>query len=393
MNQPGPVTAVDPDRVRTLRWSANDVDLPEVVSQVRRLHTELAGRDADWDEHPHPRNCALNLVVTLGDHHRAIACDKLVAGLGPSHPLRAILLHLGGGKGPGVLDAEVTSEAHQLVRGFPVQREQVLLHVRGEAAEHLSSLVEPLLVPDVMTYLWWSGREPLGGMGLQEAIRFSDVLVVDSTHFERAAERLLEIADLMERHESPIGVTDFRWTRLRPWIDCIAQFFAPPERRALLAGVQEIDVEVAGSGPDSRIAGALLAGWMAAGLRWRFAGVRADGGDRTVGVARSEAGHEVRLTLRSAPDSRREAGDVLSVRVAASAGSRTASLSIEREPGGRHARVTIQLDGSQLLHQRLPFPRQGDPDLLVQALWSGRRDPLFERALVTSVPVLEALAA
>ena len=46
----------------------------------------------------------LNLVVGLGDKHRAEQCDKLVAKLAASHPLRAILVHLHGGRGAGTLD-------------------------------------------------------------------------------------------------------------------------------------------------------------------------------------------------------------------------------------------------------------------------------------------------
>jgi glucose-6-phosphate dehydrogenase assembly protein OpcA len=388
-NPPSPVATVEPERIRSLRWSGEDVELEDVVAQLRRMQNELAA--ADPGDHPHPRNCVLNLVVTLGDHHRALACDRLVASLGPSHPLRAILLHLGGGDGPGDLDAELMSEAHQLLRGFPVQREQILLHVRGGAAEHLASLVEPLLVPDVPTYLWWSEREPLGDQALQEAMRFTDVLVVDSLHFHRPAGSLLEIADLIQRHESPIGVTDFRWSRLRPWMDAIGQFFSPGDRQAFLTGLESIEAECAGSGPASRITAALLVGWAASALRWRFLDVRAEDPDRTTAVVEDPAGRRVPLALRSTPGSRQEEGKLVAVRVAARAGGRRCTVAIEKEASGGHARLTIDLGGPRPVQQRLTLPRQDDANLLVQALWSSRRDPVFERALIAAVPLLEVM--
>ncbi len=387
----GPVAPLRQDRVRTLRWGATNVELPEVVRHLRRMEIALAERAGDPGEHPNPRNCALNLVVTLADHHRAEASDRLIASLGPSHPLRAILLHLGGGTGPGTLDAEITSEAHQLFEDFAVEREQVLLHVRGEAAEHLSSLVEPLLVPDVPTYLWWSGREPLDSQALQEAIGFSDVLVVDSTRFERPAEALRQLAALVDRPDVRIGVADFRWGRLRPWRDAIGQFFAPARRRAFLPGLQEVTAESAGSGPASRVGAALLAGWAAAALGWRFTGVEAAGPDGTQAIAETLAGSGVRLALRSVPDSQLDEGELLAVRITSRAGDEDCFLAIERDPEGGHARVSIDMGGEPTLHQRLTLPRLGDPDLLVQVLWVSQRDPVFERSLVAATDLLEAL--
>jgi glucose-6-phosphate dehydrogenase assembly protein OpcA len=386
----GPMAPLRQDRVRTLRWAAADVELPEVVEQLSRLESELAEHDTLAGEQPHPRNCALNLVVIVGDRHRAEACDQLVAGLGPSHPLRAILLHLGGrGSGLGTLDAEIVSEAHHLVTGFPIQREQVLLHVRGEAVEHLDSLVEPLLVPDVPTYFWWDGEEPLDGPALREAMRFADVLVVDSTRFDRPAEVLLQLAAVLDRTDVAVGLRDFRWGRLRPWRDAIGQFFAPEPRQRFLRGLREVISESAGTGPASRVGAALLAGWAAASLGWRFTQVRAAGTEATEAVARTPAGHDVRLTLRSAPESTLQPGDLQAVRIRCEDGGEECRLAIEREGG--HARVSIDMGGAPTVHQRLTLPREGDPDLLVNVLWASRRDPVFERSLVAAKELLEAL--
>jgi glucose-6-phosphate dehydrogenase assembly protein OpcA len=386
----GPMAALRQDRVRTLRWAGADVELPEVVDQLGRLETELAEHDAVAGDQPHPRNCALNLVVTVGDRHRAEACDQLVAGLGPSHPLRAILLHLGGrGSGVGTLDAEIVTEAHHLVTGFPIQREQVLLHVRGEAVEHLSSLVEPLLVPDVPTYFWWDGEQPLDGPALREAMRFADVLVVDSTNFDRPAEVLLQLAALLASSDVVIGLRDFRWGRLRPWRDAIGQFFAPEPRHGFLRGMREVTAESAGTGPGSRVGAAILAGWAAASLGWRFTEVHAAGSEATEAVARTPAGHDVRLALRSIPDSRLAPGDLQAVRIRCEDGHDECRLVIEREGG--HARVTIDMGGGPTVRQRLTLPREGDPDLLVHVLWASRRDPVFERSLAEATPLLEAL--
>jgi glucose-6-phosphate dehydrogenase assembly protein OpcA len=382
---------LEEDRVRGQRWEAEDTDLETVMAHMRELHRAVTEHDAGDQDHPHPRNCVLNLVVGLDDKHRVTACDKLVAGLATSHPLRAILVHLHGGGGPGMLDAQITTEAHKLVSGFPVQREQVLLHVRGEASHHLSSLILPLLVDDVPTYLWWSGRHRLSEAVVQDAISFSDVLVVDSARFEHPIDELLELAQLVTDPDAPVGVADFRWGRLRPWQDAISHFFGPAGRRELLSGLREVTVEAAGTRPNDRVGGALLFGWMASALRWRSAMVL-PGDDATSTIVDVAGEHPVRVTIRSVPHDDLRHGELLTVRLAGRAGRRTFTLSIEHDTeGDDHAHVTVDLDGGEPVLQRLALPRLGDPELLTHALWSTQRDPVFHGALRDAAPLLAAM--
>jgi len=386
------ITPLHEDRVRVRRWEAADTTLEAVMAHLHELHRELTHHDANEQEHPHPRNCVLNLVVAVDEQHRATACDKLVAGLAASHPLRAILIHLHGGKGQGTLDAAITSEAHQLVSGFPVQREQVLLHVRGEAAHHLSSLVEPLLVGDIPTYLWWSGRHRLDEAIVQDAMGFSDALVVDSARFDRPVDALLQLAALVADPKGSIGVADFRWSRMRPVRDAVSQFFGPAERRGLLDGLEELTVVATGTGPDDRGAAALLAGWMAAAMDWRFEAPVTSGADATEADAGTAAGHRVRVTLRSAPNERLHRGELQRVLLAGRRGRRTFSLSLERDPGGDdHGHLEIVFDGGPPVRQRLSLARLGDPDALVHVLWARPRDPVFDGALRAATPLLEAM--
>jgi glucose-6-phosphate dehydrogenase assembly protein OpcA len=385
------MVALADDRVRVKRWHAQGVDLETVIAKLRELHAELTLHDAREGEHPHPRNCVLNLVVTVDGRHRIDSCDRTIASLAAGHPLRAILVHVHGGRGPGSLDAEITAEAHQLVTGFPVQREQILLHVRGDLGHHLASIVEPLLVSDVPTYLWWSGRERLDDAAIRDVMTFSDVLVVDSARFEHPVEALLELARLAADPDMSIGVADFRWGRVRPWRDAIGQFFAPEDRWPLLAGLREVVAETAGTGPDARVSAVLLAGWAASGLGWRFVRTAAAGEDATEAVA-GAGDHEVRLTLRSVLHPHLHHGEVTRIRLAGKSGRRAFTFTIERDPDGdKHAHVTIELGSGPPVRQRLTLPRMGDPDLLVHVLWANQRDPVFQGALLAAVPLLEAM--
>jgi glucose-6-phosphate dehydrogenase assembly protein OpcA len=386
------VAPLDDDRIRGLRWVEENTDLETVMAHLRQLHHDVVLHEVDQHEHPHPKNCVLNLVVALDDQHRVTACDKLVANLAATHPLRAILVHLHGGGGPGILDADVAVDAHKLVNGFPVQREQILLHVRGEAAHQLSSLVEPLLANDVPTFLWWSGRHRLNERIVRDAISFSDVLVVDSGKFEHPMDALLELAGLAADPHATVGVADFRWGRMWPWRDAIGQFFGPADRRPLLRGMWEVTVEAAGSGPGARAGAALLAGWVASALGWRLGSIAAAAGDATTAVAVTGEGHHAHLTLRSVPNDHLHNGELLNVLLAGHHGRRSFALAIERDAeGDDHAHVSIRLDGGEPVLQRITLPRLGDPELLIHVLWENRHDAVFHDALAAATPLLEAM--
>jgi len=393
----GAIASLEPDRVRTLHWEAAHTDLQTVINQLVRLGSELRQPDSAED-HPHPRNSVLNFVVTFRGQQRAAAVDRLLAELSPAHPMRAVLLLLDSGHEGGTLGARVTAQAHRLLNGFPVQREQVLLHVEGLAADHLASIVEPLLVPDIPTFLWWSRRGDLDKRALGEVIQVADALVIDSTQLDRPVEVLLALAALTGASpaapaavEGRIGVKDLRWSRLRPWRDAFAQFFAPADRHRLLAGLLKVTCESAGSSPGSRVGAALLAGWAASALDWRFVSVGAAGQSATEAVAESGKGPRVVVTLRSIANDHLAEGELLNVRMDGHTEDGPFAISMERDSGGGpHAHLTIAL-GVDAVRQQLTLPRMGDSELLFDLLWTSRRDLMFEGALAGASTLLESL--
>jgi glucose-6-phosphate dehydrogenase assembly protein OpcA len=387
------VASLDPDRVRAAHWAGEGVDIATVIEQLHRLHAELTKQDVAVGEHPHPRNAVLNLIVLMEEPHRRASCTKLVETMAASHPMRALLVHRHGGSEHGVLDAEITTEAHQLVHGFPVQREQVLLHVRGQAAEHVSSLVEPLLISDLPTYFWWTGSERLDESALVDAVRVSDVLIVDSHFFRDPVAPLLELAAFVGQPDLRIGLADFRWTRLRPWREAVAQVFGPAERRPFLAGLREVSVDCAGSSLACRVGGAMLAGWLAAALDWGFVHRASSTGALTEANAKAPGGHRVRVALRSATFDGQADGTVVGIRLEGVSEGRSFALTIAREPGaGSYARVHIDAEGSvETVKQRLSLPEPDEPALMMQVVAESRHDPLFRRCLMAAGTLLEAL--
>jgi glucose-6-phosphate dehydrogenase assembly protein OpcA len=199
---------------------------------------------------------------------------------------------------------------------------------------------------------------------------------------------MLELAGLVGQLGDRIGFSDLRWERLRPWREAIAQFFSPRDRRPFLSSLREVRLECAASQPADRAGAALIAGWLASALGWRFGRVRSVGADLTEAPTDSRA----QVSLQSRTPVNVPTGHLVAATLSGRRGRRDFSLRIEldRETGG-HAVVSIDIGDSPTLNQHLPMPVTSETDILFEVLARGRRDPVFVRSLIAAVPLLEAL--
>ncbi len=375
-------------RGRSSAWKGSAVGVGEVVAQLTRMHAELAQRDARRGEHPHSRNCVMNLVVAVSDDRgRAAEASRVVEAVAATHPLRAVVVHLvpGRARAGGRIEAEVTAESRMLLSGAPIEREQILLHVRGEARRHLFSLVEPLLVPDVPTYLWWTGSPPLGDR--DSPLGLADVLIVDSAAFARPFDSFQELAALAARGPAGPGVGDLQWARLRAWRETLAQVFAAAERRPLLERLSAAGVDYVGQGRGNRAGAALLVGWLASALGWRLQGARGDSAGAVSARLETAAGRAVDVELRAVVGEGLAEGEVAAVRVQGEAGGQSFSLAIAR--GGEstaYADLEFRMGDTPAIRQRLQFGRLSETELVLRLIQEARRDEVF-------LPALEAAAA
>ncbi|MBJ7599838.1 MAG: hypothetical protein DLM67_05080 [Candidatus Nephthysia bennettiae] len=385
------MTTVGEERVSTRSWAADSVDLGRVASELSRLHTELTQLETGHDDHPHPRNCVLNLIIAVSDGQQEEAVQRAVQAVASGHPLRAIILCRRTGEGEG-LDAQIITQAHQLVRGRSVQLEQVTLKVRGQTAEHTASLVDPLLVPDVPTYLWWTGTPPLAEQGLRDALAACDVLIVDSAQFENLTQEFLDLAALAERLGERLGFVDLRWVRQKPWRETLAQFFAPKSRREMLMGLERVVVESVGEGAAGRVGGMLLGGWLMSALDWRLTDAASSTHAGAEVLLKRANGRMIQLTVRAVEQPNLPPGALRSIHFDGHAGGKEFATHMEIRPDrSDHAHVRIDIGKVETLHQRLALPQPTDSDLLLHALSAARRDRVYLRSLDAAAKLLDAL--
>jgi glucose-6-phosphate dehydrogenase assembly protein OpcA len=384
-------------------WSERDTECATIAAHLAQLWTSTSGDDPQVTEKGllHARASVLNLIVTVPD---AMAADRVVQtllGLGFSHPSRAIVLVADLlAEGPP-LDAAVSAHCHPTTdSGEQVCFEEVVLTVRGEAAEHLSGIVAPILIHDLPTHVWWPGDPPFNDPLFDQLVEVADRLIVDPSDFSDLLLGLRRLAALRRRS----GIGDLSWKRLGWWQELTAQFFDAPRFRRYLPNLNRLSIHYAmpGSGAalptdpndpspglSSAIAQAILyAAWIAVRLSWRrYATLEplTDGNMRLTLEGRHEM---VDLRIVGVATDDVPPGELISVRLRAYGETGSAEFIIDRN--GDEATVASNADGmtAQLRRVRMELPTESE--LLASSLVTDRHDAVYEASLRAAAVLLSA---
>jgi glucose-6-phosphate dehydrogenase assembly protein OpcA len=324
-------------------WSAEQVRVAEVVDELDALRRpELM---------PATRTSVLTLVVVASTRAAAQEAMAGVYELGGRHPARVLCLLPAPGETPPGVDAEVRLLGGE-AEGHALWFEDVELVVRGEAARHLDSLIEPFTLPDLPVVVWFADEVPEIDDPL---IGAADVVLVDARSFGDT-----DCFDLLSQLSRRVPVVDVSWHRLQPWRELLAGLFESPETRPYLRGITSVRV-VGRTGPRH-----LLAGWIAERLDVPLAEVHVEEATHvSISLAGSSTG-----TPPVSPG-RRATFDV----------SRTTDVRV----GGARAAI----DGGRTAEAVVPLPPATPGWGVAAALSHLDHDPVYEHALRCAI----ALAA
>jgi len=311
-------------------WRAEQTTVGDVESAIARLRRQ--------EERAAVRAAVVTLVVPTFDDHEAAAALDVLQDLGDHHPSRTIVI-VKDGAGPAGIDADL--RVHCIERDTrAVCFEDMVLHVRGDTARHLDSVVEPFTLPDVPVLVWLPHRlltidDPL--------LAAADRLVVDSRAAGGAA-ALAHLAFLADR----LPVSDATWLRLAPWRRLFGGLFEDVRLRPFLDDVRAVRVASRG------VARLLLAGWLTTRL----------GLDRTI------------VTL--------DTGEHPSVELVARAGGRDGRFAVERT-GEQELRATAEVTGEPSVERVAHLGDRSLASTLGQALTCVGRDEVYEQALASAL--------
>jgi glucose-6-phosphate dehydrogenase assembly protein OpcA len=314
------------------RWDATDVRLGAVVDNLIELRRGTA-RTAS-------RASVMTLVVVATDDDEAYRAQQAMRALGGHHPARLIILRPEPGGATTGVDARVTVFGAE-ESDHPVSFDEVGLVVRGEAAGHLKSMIEPFTLSDLPIVLWYPGALPAPAEPL---LAIADTVLVDSK--EAGDDRAFAALAALCRDRV---VVDLSWARLRPQRQLLSALFDGTAYRPF--AYQVTGIEVAGKrGPRH-----LLAGWLVSCL----------------GLPRSQ----VHLS-----DDRH-----VQVVIHAGRGGSSATFELSRAAGERTVRASAIVDGGAHHTEVMALPDDSLAWSLAQALTHLGRDQVWEQALAGAV--------
>ena len=387
-------------------WEARDTSVRTIAAYLASLWDPPARSDDKGDPLvtekglPHARASVLNLIVTVNHDAAADRIVQTLLDLGFRHPSRAIVLVPQPGPGTRPLDARISTHCHDLpADGERMCYEEVVLTVRGEAAEHLSGIVAPLLIHDLPTHVWWPGDPPFNDPVFDQLVEMGDRVLFDSSDFGDLLGGLRRLGTL--RHAS--GVGDLAWERLAWWQELTAQFFDAPRFRRYLPNLSRLRISYAvpaggavpaesdsgdsAPGVSSPMAQALLyAGWIATRLGWRrYRTLQPlqDGAFRLTLEGRHEM---IDLAIRPEATDDVPPGELMSIRLRSLGETGAAEFIIDRT--GDLAVVATNADGMTALLRRVAMETPREAELLSAQLTDDVVDPIYENALRAAAIIL-----
>ncbi len=338
-------------------WSARDASPSGIEAALRQL---LASRHQQSESYSPAR--VLNLVVVVDAQFRGEVENRLQR-VGRFHPSRLILCVVGQGR--RTMDAVVTisSEVDDPKPGvLAVLRERIEIDMGERHLQSLDTIVDPLLVGDLVTLAW----APHGHLeGIRRLRRLRAIALLDSQDQPEVSEALEQAAEFA----SHTYVVDLAWLRSTPWRERVAAAFHAPDMRRSLTSIESVTVR---HRDDSLASGLLFHGWLASRLGWR-PGTLIKRGDSLVGRARARRGE---VDLRCDVMDMSSPG-LAGVTITTSAGE---TISLDRAPGGLKA--SRQRKHEPAMEWRLLGASRGEGGILGEGVRQALlRDPTYTPAL------------
>lgn len=338
----------------------------EHVSSLHAVSAQLAELHGDMlrtghDEIRPVRTAVLTLVCICVDDDEADSAAGVVRQIATNHPSRVILVVADRNASPDGVDADLSLECSAIGAADQICAEFVRLVVRGAPALHLTSVVTPLLLPDVPVVLWITGAPALDQAMHSETLAVCERIVLDSDAYADPAGALRAL-DAAQREHGSIPIGDLAWARLLPWRELLAQSFDGRDMLPFLHGVQRVEVVSSGTRPSSEAW--LLAGWLGSRLDWAH-----------------DAPPEISVSTRS--DAAIELGGLLSVHLSCALDGRTAEVSVQRNAETTVTHITTS-DGLSA-GGTMSTPRPDLYALVGRELQESGEDPIYAATLRRAV--------
>jgi glucose-6-phosphate dehydrogenase assembly protein OpcA len=373
-----------------IHWHGKDVDAVTVAGQL----LELRQHAADDEGFPLARASVMNLLVYAGDKSQVDLAIKTVEALALRHPSRAIVVATRPGKS-FTLDADVAIHRHPLASHGLIY-ERAILRAVGADPDDLDTLVIPLLIPHLQSFLWWLGKPDPLAPALRSLASICDRLILDSS--SGSAEQLREVSEHLAGvglSNSPLGrlvIGDMTWTRLDGLREALTHAFDEGRRAEYLQGLRRVDIiGYRGLAHPVSSGELLMAGWLASRLGCTSPTWTPEG----VSLRLEGSGHRVLFSFAGIRGHRPPTGlvrpPVESVRI--STEFRGRKLQVALKWGDGEGRLSVHETGQPIIRRTVPVPQPDEIEVVSRELARLGRDDIFEESLASAARIQAALTS
>jgi glucose-6-phosphate dehydrogenase assembly protein OpcA len=338
-------------------WAAQDTTPDEIAAALREL---VHQRTMEVGGYAPAR--VLNMVAVVDREWKGEIMNRL-DNVGRYHASRTVVCAVEPGRTTLDAWASTAADAPPEPGKLAVCHEMIEIDMGPHHLEHLDTIVDPVLVRDLVTLIWSPHGHP---EAVDSLLSLAHSVLLDSVEEPEVRGALERVAELGKQ----AYVVDLAWLRSTPWRERIASTFDPPYMRPALGQISGITVR---HQSESTVAALMLIGWLASRLGWQPSALIARNGT-LAGKARGRRQEvEVRLERR----------DDMMVPGLAGVTIDTAhgmSISLDRGPGGLVAHRRLR-DGREWKWTVLGASR-GEGGILGEGVRQALlRDPTYQPAL------------
>jgi glucose-6-phosphate dehydrogenase assembly protein OpcA len=232
--------------------------------EIGRIEKELKKLWAD-SEGVMTRASLVNLAVYSDKQGSLGKNTQLMAQLTENHACRAIVIEADSTAKENQADAWISAHCHVSRAGSrQVCSEQLSFRLGGPCTTLLPSIVFSHLDSDLPFYLWWQTefRAPID----PHLWSWVDHLIYDSQSWDDFKGQLKLVEAARREADQRIVLCDLNWTRLDKIRAAVAQFFDHPAAHHHFSKIENVSITYASGYRSTAV---LLAGWLAAQLKWR----------------------------------------------------------------------------------------------------------------------------
>lgn len=284
-----------------------------VEKQLMELWAETTA-ELDDESKTVLRSRVANLLVFLSSEDALSEVTEWIESLTAVHPGRVLLVLGRRDADDHDIEVSVTSlcQTDKRTGARRLCGEQITLKARGKFVVELPSAAVPLLVSDLLTFVYWRDALNPSDEVFRKILSAADRLVIDSLEFREPANELARTNDLFQQEVlRNVGVSDLNWERLTLWRALLADFYDVPEYQSALDRIDSVFVEYVGTGSQTPQA-LLIVAWLATRLGWTLA---ASNSNQSFTFA--VAGRTILVELNQVPAGARMPGRLVKVELSA----------------------------------------------------------------------------